>query len=157
MKEELDSFDIQILQELERDGRKAYASIADTLQISNTMVHQRVARLRRIGVLKGASILLDERKLGYEWSAFTGVTLKEDSNSAQIIEALRAIPEVTECYYITGQYTLYLRIVALSNEHMRRILYDKIDHIAGVLKTETMIDFGAAFKRNAPIVAINED
>ena len=56
MEEQLDNFDIQILQELERDGRKAYASIADTLKISNTMVHQRVARLRRIGVLKGASI-----------------------------------------------------------------------------------------------------
>jgi Lrp/AsnC family transcriptional regulator, regulator for asnA, asnC and gidA len=153
----LDDYDRLILQELEKDARKAYSVIADTLQISNTMVHQRVARLRRIGVLKGANLLLDERKLGYEWSAFTGVTLKEDSDSQKIIEALKAIPEVTECYYITGQYTLYLRIVARSNEHMRRVLYDKIDHIAGVLKTESMIDFGAAFKRNVPIVVSEID
>ena len=152
MKETLDEFDIQILQALEKDGRIAYSTIANILKISNTMVHQRVSRLRRIGVLKGAGIVLDERKLGYDWSAFTGLVLKEDSDSEKIIEELRAIPEVTECYYITGQYTLYIRIVARSNEHIRRVLYDKIDNISGVLKTESLIDLGTAFKRNVPIV-----
>ena len=152
MKEVLDEFDIRILQELEKDGRRAYSIIADTLKVSNTMVHQRVSRMRRIGVLKGAGIILDERKLGYEWSAFTGIVLKEDSDSEKIIDALKDIPEVTECYYITGKYTLYIRIVARSNEHIRRVLYDKIDNIAGVLKTESLIDLGTAFKRNAPII-----
>ena len=57
--------------------------------------------------------MMDERKMGYEWSAFTGLVLQEDSDSKVIIEALRKIPEVTECYYITGQYTLYIRIVAI--------------------------------------------
>ncbi len=150
--QDLDEFDIKILQELEKDGRRAYSSIADVLKISNTMVHQRVTRLRRIGVLKGAGIILDERKLGYEWSAFTGIVLKEDSDSEKIIETLRQIPEVTECYYITGQYTLYIRIVAKSNEHIRKVLYERIDNIQGVLRTESLIDLGTAFKRNAPIV-----
>ena len=147
----LDEFDKKILLQLEKDGRKPYSEIAKNLAISNTMVHQRVTRLKRIGILKGAGIILDERKLGYEWSAFTGLVLKEDSDSKLIIEELRKIPEVTECYYITGQYTLYIRIVAKSNEHMRSVLYDKIDHIAGILKTESMIDFGAAFKRNVSV------
>ena len=147
----LDEFDKKILIQLEKDGRKPYSEIANNLNISNTMVHQRVARMKKIGILKGAGIILDERKLGYEWSAFTGLVLKEDSDSKTIIEELRKIPEVTECYYITGQYTLYIRIVAKSNEHMRSVLYDKIDHISGILKTESMIDFGAAFKRNVSV------
>jgi Lrp/AsnC family transcriptional regulator for asnA, asnC and gidA len=147
----LDDFDKKILLQLEKDGRKPYSEIAKNLEISNTMVHQRVSRLKRIGVLHGAGIILDERKLGYEWSAFTGLVLKEDSDSKVIIEELRKIPEVIECYYITGQYTLYIRIVAKSSEHMRSVLYDKIDHIAGILKTESMIDFGAAFKRNVSV------
>jgi Lrp/AsnC family transcriptional regulator for asnA, asnC and gidA len=147
----LDEFDKKILSQLEKDGRKPYSEIAKNLNISNTMVHQRVTRLKKIGILKGAGIILDERKLGYEWSAFTGLVLKEDSDSRVIIEELRKIPEVLECYYITGQYTLYIRIVAKSNEHMRSVLYDKIDHIAGILKTESMIDFGAAFKRNVSV------
>lgn len=147
----LDEFDRNILIQLEKDGRKPYSEIAKKLDISNTMVHQRIARMKQLGLLKGTSIILDERKLGYEWGAFTGIELKEDSDSKAIIEELKAIPEVTECFYITGKYTLYIRIVARSSEHMRQVLYEKIDLIPGVLKTESLIDFGAAFKRNPPI------
>jgi len=148
---ELDEFDKLILTELEKDGRKPYSEIARKMDISNTMVHQRINRMRAGGLIKKMALVLDERKMGYEWSAFTGIILKEDSNSELIIEELKKIPEVVECYYITGQYTLYIRIVAKNSEHMRSILYDEIDHISGVLKTESLIDFGTAFKRNVPI------
>lgn len=147
----LDSFDRQILQALEKDARRPYAEIANQLGISNTMVHQRVAKLKQRGLLKGTSIVVDERMLGYEWGAFTGLILKEDSDSLAIVDALRQIPEVVECYYITGQYALYIRIIAQNREHMRQILYDQIDHIPGILKTESLIDFGCAFKKNIPI------
>jgi Lrp/AsnC family transcriptional regulator for asnA, asnC and gidA len=148
---ELDDFDKLILVELEKDGRKPYSEIAKKLGISNTMVHQRVGRLKTLGIIKKLALELDERKMGYEWSAFTGIILKEDSDSENIIERLKEIPEVVECYYITGQYTLYIRIVAKNSEHMRKVLYEKIDLIPGVLKTESLIDFGRAFKRNVPI------
>jgi Lrp/AsnC family transcriptional regulator, regulator for asnA, asnC and gidA len=147
----LDEFDKKILQELEKDGRKPFSEIAKKINISNTMVHQRVNRLKENGVLKKMALELDERKMGYEWSAFTGLVLKEDSDSKAIIEELKNIPEVTECYYITGKYALYIRIVAKNSDHMRQVLYEKIDLIPGVLKTESLIDFGRAFKRNVPI------
>ena len=115
------------------------------------MVHQRIAKMKQKGFLKGIKIELDETKMGYEWSGFTGIVLKEDSDSKAIIAALKEIPEVLECYYITGQYTLYLRLVARNSEHMRAVLYEKIDHIPGVLKTESLINFGTAFKRGVPI------
>ncbi|SOE21346.1 Lrp/AsnC family transcriptional regulator, regulator for asnA, asnC and gidA [Spirosomataceae bacterium TFI 002] len=148
----MDKVDLEILKLLELNARKPYAEIANQLGISNTMVHQRVNKLREKGILLGTTVKLDESKLGYEWSAFTGIILKEDSSSADIIKELEKIPEVTECYYITGQYTLYIRIVAKSSQHMRAVLYDKIDHIPGVLKTESLIHFGTAFKRNAPLI-----
>ena len=148
---DIDDFDKLILKELEKDGRKPYSEIAKKLNISNTMVHQRVNRMKEGGLIKKMALELDERKMGYEWSAFTGIVLKEDCNSESIIEALKIIPEVVECYYITGKYTLYIRIVAKNSEHMRKVLYEKIDHISGVLKTESLIDFGRAFKRNVPI------
>ena len=146
----LDAYDIRILKALEKDGKRPFSKIAADLGISNTMVHQRVIRMKELKVLKGTTILLDEKKLGFEWGAFTGLILKEDAKSEEIIEALKKIPEVVECYYITGSYTLYIRIVAKSNEHMRRLLYEKIDHIKGVQKTESIVDFGCAFKRNVP-------
>ena len=146
--ENLDDFDILILRQLEIDGRKAFSAIATELGISNTMVHQRVNRLTEQGILRGIKPVLDEKKIGYDWGAFTGITLEKDHDSVRIIEALKNIPEVTECYYITGTYTLYLRIIAKNHEDMRRILYDKIDNIVGIAKTDSIIELGCAFRRN---------
>lgn len=147
----LDQYDIEILYKLEEDGKKPYSQIAEELRISNTMVHQRVARLQKEGVLKKYSIEIDDKKLGFEWGAFTGITLKDGSNTYQVIEELKKIPEVTECYHISGSYTLFIRIVAQSSQHMRDILYHKIEEIKGIQKTESMVDFGCAFKRNVPL------
>jgi Lrp/AsnC family transcriptional regulator, regulator for asnA, asnC and gidA len=146
----IDAFDKKILQELEQDGKKPYAKIASDLNISNTMVHQRITRMKEVGILEGTTVVLNEKKLGFEWGAFTGLVLKEDYNSEEIIRELKKIPEVVECYYITGSYTLFVRMVAKSNEHMRRLLYEKIDHIKGIVKTESFVDFGCAFKRSVP-------
>ncbi|MCO4294233.1 Lrp/AsnC family transcriptional regulator [Solitalea sp. MAHUQ-68] len=146
--ENIDEFDIKILKQLEVDGRMAFSAIATALGISNTMVHQRISRLTEQGILTGIKPVLNEKKIGYDWGAFTGLTLEKDHDSNRIIEELKKIPEVTECYYITGTYTLYLKIVARNHEHMRQVLYEKIDNIRGVAKTDSIIELGCAFKRN---------
>ncbi|SJN49058.1 Lrp/AsnC family transcriptional regulator [Sphingobacterium faecium] len=145
---QLDDFDRQILKHLEADGRMAYSAIASILGVSNTMIHQRITRLIDQGILVGIKPVLNEKKLGYDWGAFTGISLEKDHDSERIIEELQKIPEVTECYYITGNYTLYLKIIAKDHEHMRQLLYDKIDSIPGISKTDTIIELGCAFKRN---------
>lgn len=144
----IDDFDIQILKKLDVDGRIAFSTIATELGISNTMVHQRVAKLTEQGILKGIKPVIDEKKMGYDWGSFTGLTLEKDHDSQRIIEALTLIPEVTECYYITGTYTLFVRILAKNHEHMRDILYNKIDNIDGIAKTESWVELGCAFRRN---------
>lgn len=144
----LDEFDIKIIKELEKDGRMAFSSIAATLKISNTMVHQRISRLIEQGVISGIKPLVNEKKIGYDWASFTGITLNKDSDSDRIIEELKAIPEITECYYVTGSFTLYIKIIAKNHEHMRKVLYEKIDRISGIAKTDSIVELGCAFKRN---------
>lgn len=144
----IDEFDKQIIALLNQDARMAYSAIADELKISNTMVHQRVNKMMKNGVIRGFRPILDEKKLGFEWGAFTGITLEKDYDSSRVIETLLAIPEIAECYFITGSFTLYLRIMAKSHEHMREVLYEKIDNIPGVRKTDSIIELGCAFKRN---------
>ena len=148
---QLDKHDRRILKELELDGRKAYSSVAKSLNISNTMVNQRVNKMIEHGVLTGIKPVINEKKTGYDWGSFTGLSLKKDLDSGKIIKELEAIPEITECYYVTGSFTLFVRIIAKSHEHMREILYNKLDHIEGILKTDSMIDLGCAFKRNPPV------
>lgn len=147
----LDKFDVFIIKELEKDGRIAYSTIATNLKISNTMVHQRVNRLIAQGILLGIKPVLNEKKIGYDWGSFTGITLNKDQDSNRIIEELKKIPEITECYYISGLYTLYIKIIAQNHEHMRKILYEKIDTIPGVSKTDSIMELGCAFKRNVTL------
>lgn len=144
----LDEFDINIIKELEKDGRMAFSAIATNLKISNTMVHQRINRMIEQGVIGGIKPIIQEKKIGFDWASFTGITLNKDSDSDRIIEELKNIPEITECYYVTGSFTLYIKIVAKNHEHMRRILYEKIDNIPGIAKTDSIIELGCAFKRN---------
>ncbi|GGF23113.1 Lrp/AsnC family transcriptional regulator [Flavobacterium limi] len=144
----LDEFDIKIIKELEKEGRMAFSTIAANLKISNTMVHQRVNRLTEQGIISGIKPLINEKKMGYDWASFTGITLNKDSDSERIIEALKQIPEITECYYVTGSFTLYIKIIAKNHEHMRNVLYEKIDRISGIAKTDSIVELGCAFKRN---------
>lgn len=147
----LDEFDINIIKELEKDGRMAYSAIATNLKISNTMVHQRINRLMDQGILTGIKPIINEKKVGYDWGSFTGITLNKDQDSDRIIEELKKIPEITECYYITGSFTLYIKIIAKDHEHMRKVLYEKIDTIPGIAKTDSIIELGCAFKRNVSL------
>ncbi|HAT94410.1 MAG TPA: AsnC family transcriptional regulator [Sphingobacterium sp.] len=144
----IDDADLQILKYLDEDGRMAYSAIATAMGVSNTMIHQRINRLTEQGILTGIKPVLNEKKLGYDWGAFTGLSLEKDHDSSRIIEELKKIPEVTECYYITGNYTLYVKIIAKNHEHMRQLLYEKIDSIPGIAKTDSLIELGCAFKRN---------
>lgn len=144
----IDEFDLQILKHLDADGRMAYSAIATVLGVSNTMIHQRINRLVEQGILTGIKPVLNEKRLGYDWGAFTGLSLEKDHDSGRIIAELKKIPEVTECYYITGNYTLYVKIIAKNHEHMRQLLYEKIDNIPGIAKTDSLIELGCAFKRN---------
>ena len=144
----VDEFDINIIKELEKDGRMAYSAIATNLKISNTMVHQRINRLIEQGIITGIKPVINEKKVGYDWGSFTGITLNKDQDSDRIIEELKKIPEITECYYITGSFTLYIKIIAKDHEHMRKVLYEKIDTIPGIAKTDSIIELGCAFKRN---------
>lgn len=147
----VDEFDIKIIKELEKDGRMAYSAIATSLKISNTMVHQRINRLMEQGILTGIKPIINEKKVGYDWGSFTGITLNKDQDSDRIIEELKQIPEITECYYITGSFTLYIKIIAKDHEHMRKVLYEKIDTIPGIAKTDSIIELGCAFKRNVSL------
>jgi len=144
----LDDFDIRILKTLDQDGRVAYSAIANEMGVSNTMIHQRISRLVEQGILEGTKPILNEKKLGYDWGAFTSLSLEKDHDSKRVIEELKKIPEVTECYYITGNYTLYIKIVAKNHEHMRKLLYEEIDNIPGIAKTDSIVELGCAFKRN---------
>jgi Lrp/AsnC family transcriptional regulator for asnA, asnC and gidA len=153
MKEnQLDPIDIRIVNELTSDARISFVQLAKKLKVSNTLVHQRIRKLKAAGILKNATYQLDPWKLGYQTSAYTQIILTDSNYHRRVEQELSKIPEIVECVNISGRYALLVNIYARNNRHLRDIIYEKIHTIDGVEGTNTTISFETAFKRNIPLM-----
>ncbi|MBP5708151.1 MAG: Lrp/AsnC ligand binding domain-containing protein, partial [Bacteroidales bacterium] len=84
--------------------------------------------------------------------AFVGVFLDSPSRSKDAINKFKDIPEIIECHYTTGNYSLFIKVYARDNEHLRNILSDKIQSVEGVLRTETLISLEESINRQIPVL-----
>ena len=150
-KNQLNPIDMLILRELTADARIPFTQLAKKLKVSNTLVHQRIKKLKDSGILLNATIHLDPWKLGYQTSAYTQIMLTDAKAHREVEKELAKIPEVVECVNISGRYALLIKIFALNNRHLRDIIYEKIHPISGVEGTNTTISFELAFVRNVPL------
>ena len=149
--EHLDYINKQIIKRLGEDGRIPFSELAKELKISNSLVHQRVNKLWEAKIIQGYSVKLNAKDLGYKTITYTGIVTKEARYSYSIAEKLKSFPEVLECHWVSGKYTLFVKIVAENNEELRTILYEKNHKIEGVGSTESFISFGAAFEKNISV------
>jgi Lrp/AsnC family transcriptional regulator, regulator for asnA, asnC and gidA len=146
----IDPMDARILEELTLDARVSFVKLAQKLKVSNTLIHQRVKRLKETGVLKQAAYQIDPWKLGYQTSAYTHIMLESAKQHREVELELAKIPEIVECVNISGRYALLVKIFAKNNRHLRDIIYDKIHPIQGVEGTNSTFSFETAFVRTIP-------
>ena len=149
---QLDYIDQQILALLKADARTAFSKIASDLNISNSLVHQRIKKMKDDGLIKKADLLLDEKKLGYSTKAYVGIRLKEARYAEKVVNALETIPEITECNYVSGKYAIFVLIYSKDNDHLRSILYNQVHEIEGVGGTDSFICFSTNFDRSVPVI-----
>ena len=135
----IDGIDKIILRQLMKDARKPILEIAKKAGISGAAIHQRLRKLEKSGLLAGSSFVVDPKVLGYRTMAFIGVYLDNTKNNARIIRQLGDIPEVIECHYTTGNWSLLTKILCKNNEDLMNVLNKKIQAIDGVSRTETFI------------------
>jgi len=153
----LDAFDKRIVDELTNDARVPLVQLAKKLKVSNTLVHQRIKKLKEGGLLLSASYRLDAWKLGYKTAAYTQIMLTNSKELKAVEKILATIPEIVECVNISGRYAIMVKIFAYNNRHLRDIIYEKIQPIAAVEGTNTTISFETAFSRNVPIELDKEE
>ena len=134
----LDNVDREILRHLLEDARKTYTDIAKELGVSPGTIHVRVKKLEKAGIIKGASLQVDYEQLGYGFIAFVGVYLSKTSATHEVIDELKAIPEVTVAHIATGRFGIFAKIRCQDTKHAKEIIF-KISDIPGVSNTETMI------------------
>lgn len=147
---ELDELDEKILKLIIGDARKPFLEVARVCNVSGAAIHQRVQKLIHAGVIKGSEFMLDNRMIRYKTCAYMGLFLQNPGQFPSIVDALKDIPEVVECYYTTGKYDLFIKIYAHDNEHLLKIIHDRLQPL-GLARTETLISLREGFRRHLPI------
>jgi DNA-binding Lrp family transcriptional regulator len=113
----LDERDLAILRILQQNARATVKEIADQINLSTTPVHERIKRLESQGVIKQYATLLQPAKVQKGLMVICYVSLKQHNKSAgaNFIKSILEMPEVIECYNISGEFDFMLKVVA---EHM---------------------------------------
>ena len=136
---QIDKLDLAILEVLQRDARTSFLEIARKLVVSGGTIHQRVDRMKEMGVIKGSHLEVDYSKLGYGVNVLLGVHLKSAKDATITIEKLEALKEVTEIYYTTGNYALIIKVVTKDIDSFHQFLVKKLQSISSISSTESFI------------------
>lgn len=149
---QLDALDVKILNLLLDNARRPFLEIARECKVSGAAVHQRVARLQSIGVVRGSQLLVSPSSIGFDTCAYVGFFLKDPSRLNEVVEKLKEIPEVVECHFTTGRYDLFIKLYARNNDHLLQVIQEKLLGL-GLARTESLISFKELFNRQLPVRA----
>jgi len=148
---QIDGIDKKILRALMEDARIPILEIARAVGISGAAIHQRMRKLEKSGLLSGSKFILNPKVLGYTTIAFVGVFLDRAVSNPQAVKQLKKIPEVLECHYTTGNWSIFCKILCKDNEHLMHVLNRDIQSITGVSRTETFISLDQQINRQIKI------
>ena len=149
--EKIDSLDRKILSIIIGNARIPSKDVALECGISRAAVHQRIQRLTDMGVITGSGYHINPKSLGFHTCTFIGVNLERGAMYRHVVPELEKIPEVVECHYTTGPYTMLIKVYARDNEHLMDLLNNHIQTIHGVSGTETLISLDHSIHRKIPI------
>ena len=150
-KADLDPLDYKILEILVEDANLPYTEIGQRLDVSGGTVHVRMKKMESLGIVKGAQLLIDYSKIGWDITAFLGIYLDKSSLYEDVAKQLEAIPEVVNIHYTTGIYSIFAKIICRDTQHLREVLHDKIQRVSGIQRTETFISLEESLIRNTPL------
>ncbi len=147
----IDGIDKKILRHLMEDARTPILEIARQIGISGAAIHQRLRKLEKSGLITGSKFVVNPRVLGYTTMAYIGIYLDKAMSNPQAVRALEKIPEVLECHYTTGDWSILIKVLCRDNEHLMQLLNREIQQIEGVSRTETFISLAQQINRQISI------
>ena len=143
----IDGIEKIILKSLLQDARTSIQVIAKASGISGAAVHQRLKKLEKAHVISGSQIILNPKILGYKTVAFIGIYLDKAMRNPEAVKQLKNIPEVVECHYTTGNWSIFAKLLCRDNEHLMELLNKKIQSVEGISRTETFISLQEQMNR----------
>ena len=143
----IDKTDQKILSFLVNNARMPYLEIARECGVSGAAIHQRVKKMEANGIITGSRLIVKPSTLGLNVCAFISVTLSEASKYPEVVSALKKIPEIVECHFVTGSAALLVKVYCFDNDHLMEVLLSTMQNIPFVQSTDTMISLHQAIER----------
>lgn len=147
-KVEVDDLDLTLLRALAVDARQSQRALARAVGMSPPAIADRLARLERLGAIRGYRVELDWAALGYPVVVYLAVTANPGADLSEIARAIRALPEAQDMSVVTGAFDLLVRLRVRDHTHLRELLLNTIFQIPGVQRTETFLSLADAEPEN---------
>lgn len=145
----IDATDRAILAALQGDGRMTNVELAERVHLSESACLRRVRLLEDNGVIERYTMLVSPAAVGINGNVFAEITLngqkQEDLDAFEA--AVRAVPEVMECYLVTGEYDYLLRVVARDTVDYERIHHEHLTRLPGVARVKTSFTLRTVAKK----------
>ena len=106
----IDSLDKKILEIVMNNARIPSKDVAAECGVSRAAIHQRLQRMMDLGVITGSSYNVNPKALGYSTCTFIGVNLDRGAMYRDVVPELEKIPEIVECHFTTGPYTMLIKL-----------------------------------------------
>ncbi len=132
----LDEISKAIIEQLQEDGRRPYATIARAVGLSEAAVRQRVARLQEAGVIQVVAVT-DPMQLGFRRQAMVGI--RADGDLISLADALAEMPEIDYVVLTAGSFDLLAEVICEDDEHLLELVGQRLRRLPGVRSTETFV------------------
>jgi Lrp/AsnC family leucine-responsive transcriptional regulator len=145
----LDRFDKLILDQLQKDGRISNVQLAGMVHLSESACLRRVRALEESGMIDRYVALVSQPKAGLSGSVFVHIGLhrEEESELAAFEDAVKVIPEVMECYLMTGEFDYLLRVVVSDMADFERLHRDSLTRLPGVARVNSSVTIRTVQKK----------
>lgn len=143
----IDNTDLRILEMLTEDAKRPYTEVARKVNVSQGTVHVRMNKMEEAGILGKTTLRINHAKLGFDITAFIGIYLEKSALYEKVLTKLKAIPEIINIHYTTGNYSMFVKIHCRDTNHLKEVLHDKMQQVEGIERTETMISLEESLDR----------
>lgn len=135
----IDTTDRKLLMLLQRDSNQTIKQLASQLNLTPTPVHERIKRLEKNGIIERYRAEIDAKKLGKSLMVLSHVSLQEHSKSLlhSFEEKIRALPEVIECYHVSGEHDYLLKVIIPDMQGYREFLTEKLAKIKNIVNVHS--------------------
>jgi Lrp/AsnC family leucine-responsive transcriptional regulator len=141
----LDEIDLVLLDTLQVDGRASMVDLARRVGLSTSATHARIRQLEQVGYVEGYVALLSWEKTGFDMLCFVSVSLQmhQPEQVSGFMQAVQAMPEVLECYHVTGEFDYLLKVAIRNRKDLERFVLHRLTPIPGVARLHTSLALSA--------------